>query len=68
MLCNIKLLSPICNPVCLCVTITTEHVRLKVLLKFNIKPIASLDVMLYLCVGFVYCVTILVTFIDIQSE
>jgi hypothetical protein len=48
MLHNIKLLSPICSPVCFCVTVTTERVRLQVILKFSIKLIASLDIMSYI--------------------
>jgi hypothetical protein len=50
MLHNIKLLSPIYSPVCFCVTVTTERVRLQVIIKFNIKLIASLGIMSYICV------------------
>jgi hypothetical protein len=54
MLNSIKLLLPICNPVCgrvlclcLCVTVATERVRLQFLMTMNIKLVVRLGVMPY---------------------
>ena len=60
MLDSVKLLLPICNPVCgrvlcvclcVCVTVTTERVRLQVLMTMNMKLVVRLYVMPYIFVN-----------------